>query len=403
MKKIRNLFAIGSILSAVVSYAQISGSGTYLKGNYVEIGIDNLGGFEGANCLTAPVPSGMHLRSANNLFGFTANPQMNGWAGSSFDGDFFTPGSPENGWGFEIADTGGISLGNNCSYLQQIAGAVTSWSYLTPQTICEWEGDALSGTNLHVKINYELHDNDLFYITTVFITNNTGAPISDLRYYRNLDPDNNQEIGGSFTTENTIISQITMGGANTRVSASQTTPWSSYFEFLAVDSNWVAGYGGFANRDASDMYNGIGYTQSVGSVNLADEAIYLAYEIPLLAPGGTQSFKFCSVFDPTAVTAATTALNLSTVSVNEFANSASPVSVYPNPFNNEATITIDKSVQLKNTKLQVYDVLGKEVAAVSNIQDHQFKFEKGNLIPGLYFYKIINDEQEIASGKILIN
>lgn len=77
------------ILFSVSSKAQMVGPDAYMKGNYVEIGIRGLGGFEGVDVTSSPVPAGMHLRSANNLFGFVANPQMNLWAGSSFDGDFF--------------------------------------------------------------------------------------------------------------------------------------------------------------------------------------------------------------------------------------------------------------------------------------------------------------------------
>jgi len=387
------------ILLQFNSKAQMLGVDAYMKGNYVEIGIAGLGGFEGAPCDSTTVPFGMHYRSNNPFFGFVANPQFNSWA--TFDGDFFTPGSPENGWGFEIGDSLGVSQGNNCASPSQIFGAVTSWSYTLPQITCEWEGDANSGTDIHFKINYQLQDNDLFYITTIFVTNNTTSPITDLYYYRNLDPDNNIMLTSDYTTQNTVISQITMGGPNTRVSGAQSLPWSSYFEFLAVDSNWVAGYGGFSNRDASNLYNGLGFTQMVGATNFADEAIYLAYKIPVLAPGGTQSFKYCNVFDQAAVGAATAALNSATLSINDIENLQNTVSVYPNPFNNNATITIDKSIQLKNAQLQVFDVLGKLIVT-QNVESHEFKFEKNNLPDAVYIYKVINNSKEIASGKLII-
>ena len=122
--------ALFIFFQVVVSLGQIYpvGPDVYVKGTSVEYGIRGIGGFEGIDVLTSPVPGGMHLRSANNLFGFVANPQLNAWAGSAFDGDFFTPGSPENGWGFEIGTTGTVAAGtmggNNCSYLQQINGAM---------------------------------------------------------------------------------------------------------------------------------------------------------------------------------------------------------------------------------------------------------------------------------------
>src|SRR4051812_8769863 len=106
MEKTTNvrLLALAGVftLAAGTVKAQIVGTDAYIQGTYVEIGLDGSGGFEGCSILTSPPPAGMHYRSNTNLFGFVANPQMNGWASSAYDGDFFTPGSPENGWGFEI-------------------------------------------------------------------------------------------------------------------------------------------------------------------------------------------------------------------------------------------------------------------------------------------------------------
>jgi gliding motility-associated-like protein len=279
-------------------FAQIYNVGPdrYVQGTSIEYAIDGLGGFEGVDITTSPVPAGMHWRSGNQLFGFMANPQLNGWAGSAYDGDFFTPGSPENGWGVEIGTTGG-SMGNNCSYLQQINGAITGENTIFNCYNVDWEGDLTSGTDLHFKINYFLQQTDLYYTTTISITNNTSATIADMYYYRNVDPDNNQTVSGSFTTNQTLVSQPGSGCDLAHVSAEQTTPWNSYLGFAAIGANWRADYGGFSNRDASDLWNGIGFVQTVGSTNTADEAISLAYRIQNLAPGATETFKFITILD----------------------------------------------------------------------------------------------------------
>jgi len=301
--------AVFVFCQVAVSRGQIYpvGPDVYVRGTSVEYGIRGIGGFEGIDVLSSPVPAGMHLRSANNLFGFVANPQLNSWAGSAFDGDFFTPGSPENGWGFEIGTTGSAAAGtlggNNCSYLQQINGAITGNNTIFNCYNVDWEGDATSSTNLHFKINYFLQQSDLFYTTTVSITNNTAATIPDLYYYRNLDPDNNQEIGAGFTTTNTIVDNPPSSLCNlAHVAATQATPWASYLGLAAIGANWRADYGGFSNRDASDLWNGGAtgsgtFTQTVGAVNVADEGISLAYRIQNLAPGATETFKFLVILD----------------------------------------------------------------------------------------------------------
>ena len=301
--------SLSIFLFSVSANAQMVGADAYMKGNYVEIGIDGAGGFEGVNITASPVPAGMHFRSSNPLFGFVANPQLNAW--TTFDGDFFTPGTPENGWGFEIGTDEGD---NNCVGVSQIPGTITSWSYASGQTLCDWEGDTTSATNLDFKINYQLQDNDLFYITTVTVTNNTGSTIPDFYYYRNVDSDNNVEISFDYTTQNTIISQpacCTYANVSSTSSVPASQPMS-YFAFLTdADTNWRASYGGFSNRDASDLWNGVGFVQTVGATNFADEAISIAYKIQNLAPGDSASFKFCTVFDNNEVDCAIAAMAVS--------------------------------------------------------------------------------------------
>lgn len=280
------------------------GPSAYIQATSLEVGITGPGGFEGVTQSVSPPPAGYHARGTSLPFGFVANPQLNGWLGSAYDGDFFTPGSPENGWGFEIGTTGtsgaGTLGGNNCAGLQQINGAITGSSTVFNCYNVWWEGDATSGTDLHFKIEYFIQQSDLYYTTTVSITNNTAAIIPDMYYYRNVDPDNNEEISGTFTTTQKIVDNPPSSLCNiAHVSATMATPWLSYLGFAAIGANWRADYGGFSNRDASDLWNGTGFTQTVGATNTADEGISLAYRIQNLAPGATETFKFLIILDAT--------------------------------------------------------------------------------------------------------
>ena len=94
------------LLLALVGLAQASGfcevndpgSSAFVRNSYVEFGIGAEGAFgEGG------YPSGWHYRSNTGQLGFVANPQANSWA--SFYGDFFSPGSPLEGWGLEVDGT----------------------------------------------------------------------------------------------------------------------------------------------------------------------------------------------------------------------------------------------------------------------------------------------------------
>jgi gliding motility-associated-like protein len=291
--------------------AQMVGVNAYIKATSVEVGINGVGGFEGVDQFTSPPPAGMHARTTGLPFGFIANPQVNAWA--TYNGDFFTPGSPENGWGFEIG-LAGVAGSNNYSGGSDIPGTITSYSHVGTCYNVDWEGDATSGTDLTFKVNYFLEETDIFYTTTVSITNNTAAAITDLYYYRNLDPDNNQELSGDFTTQNTIECQPGVGTSNVAcVSATSLLPASqpqSYLGLAGIGANFRVIYGGFSNRDASDIWNGTGagFVQTVGATNFADEAIAIAYRIPSLAPGATHTFKFVVILD------AASATNIMTVS-----------------------------------------------------------------------------------------
>ncbi|MCX6294752.1 MAG: gliding motility-associated C-terminal domain-containing protein [Bacteroidetes bacterium] len=304
MRKIKissiSLLMVITFFQVNISKAQMVGPDAYIKATSLEIGLDGQGGFEGCSTTTSPPLPGMHFRSGNPLFGFVANPQVNLW--TTYDGDFFTPGTPENGWGIEIGTTGGVSASNNATSVWGIPGAITDWSHTFDCYSADWEGDLTSGTDLHFKINYFLQETDLFYTTTVAITNNTAATIPELYYYRNLDPDNNVSISSDYTTQNTIVSQPGTGCDLAHVSATSLVPASqpqSYLGLAAIGANWRAMYGGFLNRDGSDIWNGstAGFVQTVGSTNFADEAIALAYKIQNLAPGATEVIKFVVILD----------------------------------------------------------------------------------------------------------
>jgi len=295
------LLTSSAFLSVNKIYSQYVGANCFAQGNFVEIGIQGSGGYEGA---PLPNPGGYHYRSGNPTFGFVSNPQMNGWA--SFDGDFFTPGSPENGWGIEIID-GGTNLvaSNNCATGTEINGSITGYLVSGQCRVITWDGDYINGIyNVHIKIDYVIMMNDLFYTTVVTLTNN-GANIPDFYYYRNFDPDNNQSISGDFTTQNTIVSQPGSGCDKAHVRATSNLPGTqpmSYVGLAGVGANWRCIYGGFSNRDASDIWNaaGFGFVGTTGSTNFQDEAIALAYRHQNFASGSTQQLRFVVILDDAA-------------------------------------------------------------------------------------------------------
>ncbi|MFN6086511.1 MAG: hypothetical protein ACK476_16470, partial [Fluviicola sp.] len=304
--KTKNILLYTFLVTVLMTYSgdvlsQLNTLGGYLMGNSIEIGINQMG-HEGTSAPSFTNHSRSNQINPNYFFGFVANPQLNSWA--SYDGDFFTPGSPENGFGIEY---NGVNYMNN-AYV--FSNTITSSSLSNYQVSgncksIEWNG-FIGG--LQVKLVYKLNVTKLFYTTDVTLTNATGATINDLYFYRNLDPDNNVSINSDYATQNSIVSQPSPTCPLSLVSAKQFIPSQSYIGLAALDANCRVSYGGFFNRDGSDIWNAIGFVGTVGSVLTADQAISLAYKIPTFLNGETKKFSFAVILDESSLGAAFSSL-----------------------------------------------------------------------------------------------
>lgn len=79
------------------------------------------------------------------------------------------------------------------------------------------------------------------------------------------------------------------------------------------------------------------------------------------------------------------------------------LSISPNPLNTFATIEFkNNKLNLQNTKMILFDVLGKEIKKIE-IDSYKTIFEKGELNSGIYFYKVLNQNQIISTGKLAVN
>ena len=78
---------------------------------------------------------------------------------------------------------------------------------------------------------------------------------------------------------------------------------------------------------------------------------------------------------------------------------------YPNPFNPKTIINFELSM-LSNVKLTVFDVLGREVAALVNKQlkpgTYEAQFDGTNYPSGVYFYKLLSEYYSGTKTMVLI-
>jgi hypothetical protein len=77
------------------------------------------------------------------------------------------------------------------------------------------------------------------------------------------------------------------------------------------------------------------------------------------------------------------------------------VTVSPNPFSNSATIKFSNHENII-TRIVIYNVLGEMVESIDNITSDNVVIERKNLVPGLYYFQIIEKNNICGSGKFII-
>ncbi len=82
-------------------------------------------------------------------------------------------------------------------------------------------------------------------------------------------------------------------------------------------------------------------------------------------------------------------------------NNALSLSLYPNPFNASATLVADKF--FNNATLSFYNSLGQLVKQIKNITGQQVIIPRGDLLKGLYFIYLTEENKTLATIKFVIS
>ena len=232
-----------------------------------------------------------------------ANPLADGWV--DYDGDYFTPGSPEEGFAIEINGTNYNN--NNANDLFQIPGTVTAVNIITSDCFEDtaqitWEGN-IEGMN--IKRYYSITKEGLFIQMTTIIKNLSGELKSDVYWMHNVDPDNNVTLSGNYSTDMALISQASSPTDDVcLVKASQDAIGiaedmdGSHVSLYAKDPLARVSYGGFDNRIASNVWNGLGFVNTEGATtNNIDEAISIAFSFGDIPAGETIQFTYYYILE----------------------------------------------------------------------------------------------------------
>lgn len=142
---------------------------------------------------------------------------------------------------------------------------------------------------------------------------------------------------------------------------------------------------------AINDYNNLGFVTTTGTMDVNRSIANANITLPVTG-NGTYSFAImidgCS-YDITVTIISTGIANYNTASI----------SIYPNPTNDNITISMDKNME-NASHFDIYDVYGKLLKS-GNIEQAQTTVSLNELAAGIYFIQIANERNIIFSSKIV--
>jgi gliding motility-associated-like protein len=300
------LLFLAATLALHNTQAQMVGGDIFMKATHCEFGIDKYGAY-GSN--SAP-PAGYHANTyvgtySATCLGFVADPDLDGWTVGTpkYFGDYFIPGTPCEGWCIQANGVRNDAYYNNYGFVSDyptfgatasLTGHNVSYTNTGLQLTACWQGTAYR--HLQITQVSTLDTNQMFWVATITLKNLSSTDTFKKIYYmRQLDPDNEVQETGSYTTTNKIVYT---GPDSVLVTATGTTyaPRSYLGLGAKTDSGrvfWVnsgllpsesEGLDKIYNKTATDVT----YTGSITS----DVGMGLVFHIPDMPPGAVQVFKY---------------------------------------------------------------------------------------------------------------
>lgn len=227
-----------------------SDGNVFLGGNYIEVGISKHGSFGTSKLPEDSVNNSSHTDKAfhphDAYHGLGLQADQDGWnvGNSPIMGDFFLPGSPEERWTFAYKIDG-----QTYTYaVSDRTSAITVSDWKTePQAANISSGDMLQAQvqgetkeNIQITIVYTFDVDDLEYKTDVSIKNLGEKAIEDARFVRSFDPDQDQQLNGTYDTYNKVVCNPVLtksaGADNYAMVVSRGPVTLGGFFFLAVDN-----------------------------------------------------------------------------------------------------------------------------------------------------------------------
>ena len=303
--------------SQASSFAQMVGDCDFLKGRSVEVGIAPTGAF-GAPLLP---PAGYHASApafgftlydpgsgtttSGALLGFVSDPAQDGWTvgAPALFGDFFIPGSPQEGWSIQVNGLQSNAWLQNLGfagtgYTGSLSGTTLSYSSVGNIRTGVWRGQT-SSTPLQITQTTRLDTTKLYFTVNVKIVNISGGPANNVYYMRTLDPDNEQVQSGLFTTINNIAFQLPNPQNKVMVTATGTTYAAAFLGLGTKDCRakcFIINGSLTPSASLNNIYNQVApYYYTAGFTQTQDEGVGLVYNLGTIATGDSVDLTFAYV------------------------------------------------------------------------------------------------------------
>lgn len=291
------------------SNAQLVGDDVFLQGCFIELGISECGVY-GSSEIPPEGPFGeYHGINANGL-GFIADHEKDGWDASTgagepdFCGDYFTPGSPEEGWAIEwdgdvwenhyvpCSDYGTTGMGGG-----DIEGSITGYVDDAGIQMAVWEGELdETGINLSITQTTSFPNGALFFLTSVELCNTGDTDLTEVYYTRNVDPDQDVDNCGDFFTTNDIV--YNYPSDDTALVTADGGTCDCFLGIGAIDDRARVSYGNFfiSPSTPSQAWSGSG-GYSISGSTYCDCAVQITFKVDIPA-GECTTINFAHVLDP---------------------------------------------------------------------------------------------------------
>jgi hypothetical protein len=396
------IIPVAVFLSAGNVNAQLVDCNIYLKGNHLEIGINNNGAFGSSY---SP-PSGYHTNTTDTMYndcttfsfnsiqglGFTCDANADGWTTGTpnYYGDFVMANKPREGWG--IADAAASATAYSYHYIFSSSGYTGplsggSTTYSSTGTLLQgvWDGLFVGTDTINVTQTTTTDVNNLFLLMHIDFYN-TGITPDTIYYVRTINPQNESVSASNDTTKNIIEHQLPDPAGLVVVSATGLTDTNAYIAmgtndarakcFIIRDST-LPGFVPFATIYAGDTAH---YKYEDTLTN--DVGMGLIFKL-ILGPGSGTSIDFGYSFKGGILDSLLDTTTIPTLKLPKGAN-GSHIAAYPNPANDVLNITGAAA----GNSLTLYDITGKVVAQTQVINPALQTMPLGNLIPGMYILAV---------------